>query len=206
MAVADTFDAMTTQRIYKEKKSKKEALQVILKGRGTLYCEDAVNAAVAVLADVQIDYNITQAPISKLETERFSYFYKDQLTQVYNSNYLDLVLAKNSYSHLYDTINLIFLNNFGAYNNEYGWNSGDEMLTLIAEKLNDLYPNALIFRIHGDDFVIFCKNSIDINAIQEFLQSIDLEHSSQKISLKENNINSLESLEKVLATKHNSTF
>lgn len=206
MAVADAFDAMTTQRIYKEKKTQKEALQVISDAKGTLFCEDAVKAALRVLGDVQIDHNITQVPISNLETERFSYFYKDQLTQAYNSNYLDLILAKNNYEHLFDTVNLIFLKNFGAYNSEHGWKRGDEMLKLTAAKLQNLYPNALTFRIHGDDFAVLRKSAIDINTVQEFMKSIDLAHSCQKISLKDSNIDSLESLEKYLTTQRHVYF
>jgi len=48
IAVVDSFDAMTTDRVYKKGKSKKEAFEEILKNRGTMYHPQVVDAFIAL--------------------------------------------------------------------------------------------------------------------------------------------------------------
>lgn len=48
IAVVDSFDAMTTDRVYKKGKSKKEAFEEILKNRGTMYDPQVVDAFIAL--------------------------------------------------------------------------------------------------------------------------------------------------------------
>ena len=44
IAVADVFDAMTSDRVYRNAKSRQEAYDEIIKGRGVLYCPTCVDA------------------------------------------------------------------------------------------------------------------------------------------------------------------
>ncbi|MCM3029419.1 MULTISPECIES: HD-GYP domain-containing protein [unclassified Niallia] len=48
IAVVDSFDAMTTDRVYKKGKSKKAAFEEILKNRGTMYHPQVVDAFIAL--------------------------------------------------------------------------------------------------------------------------------------------------------------
>jgi putative nucleotidyltransferase with HDIG domain len=67
MAVADSFDAMTTNRIYKPRKEIEESLIELNELSGKWYHPAVVNAASKVLADVTIDTSITQMGSSALE-------------------------------------------------------------------------------------------------------------------------------------------
>lgn len=204
MALCDTFDAMTTTRIYKEKKSIQEALNEIEKLSGIHFRKELVDAALICFKNLNIDKDIDQLPKSNLEKERFSYFYKDSLTEVYNEKYLDLVLSKNIYEQKYKKVNLVIIENFGKYNRKNGWIKGNDLLINLANKLAKSCNHRLTFRVHGNNFIVLglnkeCKKKLEKN-IQAHISQID-----EKIKIKirsfdiiKKEINSLTKLESYL--------
>ena len=179
MIVADAFDAMTTNRIYKVRKSVKEALSELVELSYKQFHPEVVEAALTALKDIEIDENITQLPKSKLEEERFAYFYKDTLSEAYNQNYLDVVLMKNSYDLEYKNIEVFLLKDFSKYNKNNGWKEGDKLLKNIASMLCEKLPQNLVFRVFGDDFVVVSKEKIELLDIQK---SLDILMENTKIS------------------------
>ncbi len=174
MAVSDTFDAMTTSRIYKNKKTIQEALYEIKNLIGKSFREDVVLSAIKVLDTITIDEDINQLPITQLEEARFSYFYKDQITQSYNASYFDLILSKNKYTKEFKYIDLIAVHNIDHINVKYGWEEGDKYLKHIAQNLSTLYPNSIVFRVYSDDFLIVSKDKISVD--KEKLNEIICKH------------------------------
>jgi len=172
MAIADTFDAMTTNRIYKGRKSVAEALEEIVSLGGTLYAKDAVKAAQKVLKNVKIDEDIDQLPHTDLEKERFSYFYKDMLTNLYNSKYLELTLVRNSFEKKYKYIHLFLLKNFTEYNKHNGWKSGNDMLQNVTNILTENSGDSSIFRVFGDDFLILSKEKNSQEKVKNLLDAL----------------------------------
>lgn len=175
MIVADAFDAMTTTRVYKPHLNLDEALAEIKKYNGTQFDPKIVECALTTLAKVKIDLGHTQFPVGEIEQERFVYFYKDQITGLYNQAYLELMLTQNTTTKIYKFINLISIHNFGAYNQKYTWSKGDELLKLFGNYLLNNFKNHLIFRIEGDDFIILCEKEMTIDCIEikKFLEKID---------------------------------
>lgn len=170
MIVADTFDAMTTSRIYKARKTNKEALDELISLKDKQFHSDIVDFAIVALKDIDIDESINQLPKTRLEEERFAYFYKDTLGVAYNQNYLDVVLMKNSYDKVYRYIDILYILNFSQYNKKFGWNSGDKLLHNIEIILSENYKNSLVFRIYGDDFAVLSKEKINFQTIIEPLE------------------------------------
>ena len=168
--IADSFDAMTTNRIYKARKSVKEAVEEIRKFSGAQFDPKVVEVAVKVLGEVVIDESVNQLPQTKLEEERFAYFYKDSITEAYNQNYLDVVLIKNMQQLFFRYMYVISLKKFSAYNKQYGWKSGDELLSLFADTLIEHCDEAYVFRIFGDDFVLLSNQESKVQIIQKILQ------------------------------------
>lgn len=154
MAVADSFDAMTTNRIYKPRKEVKESLIELNELSGTWYHPAVVNAALNVLADITIDTSITQMGTSALEEERLSYFFKDRLTKLYNEDYFTMTINGRSRHTKPNTVTMISLVDFHRYNKAYGWEKGNELISRFAEYLSQKLPQQLIFRVWGDRFVI----------------------------------------------------
>jgi len=172
MIVADAFDAMTTNRIYKGRKSISEALDEIQSLSGKQFHPDVVNAAGNVLKEVTIEQTISQLPKTALETERFSYFFKDIVSDTYNRIYLDIILKRNKHDKEYTCINIIYLHNFSAYNDLHGWHNGDKLLKNFASFLKKNYAKGLLFRVHGDDFILLDKEHLEIDAVA--INTLDL--------------------------------
>ncbi len=202
MIVADAFDAMTTSRIYKTQKSVDEAMYEIKNLSGIQFDPDVVKAALGVFENLKEVEYISQIPVTQIEQERFSYFFKDQLTATYNTHYLDFILNNNHVDRNYFSANAIYLHNFGEYNKKFGWSEGDEILYKLASKLKKMYESALIFRIHGDDFVILSKDelNIEIDSINQlpFLSKNNLYCSKQNIKIDPDKLSNLRDLEVLL--------
>lgn len=166
MIVADSFDAMTTNRIYKPRKSIEEALLTLKQQSGMQFHPVIVNVALKVLKDVKV-IDTTQIPTSELEERRMSYFFHDSLTGLYNEDYLLILL--NSSKYKFKTLNIIDIHNFSAYNQKHGWKEGNHLLQSIAELLANTYNSSTIIRYHGDDFIILDKEDLklDIEKIQK---------------------------------------
>ena len=172
MILADAFDAMTTNRIYKARKSVTEAIKEIQSLNKKQFHPEVVKSAVNVLENISIDKNIDQLPKTKIEKERFAYFYNDTLSQAYNQNYLDVILVKNSYEPIFKKMVIFLVNNFSQYNKKYGWGSGDKFLKEFADTLCIHLDNTLVFRVFGDDFVILSKEEINIDGVTKVLDKL----------------------------------
>ena len=158
MAVADCFDAMTTTRIYKGRKSLKEALEELSSIKGTKFRSDIIDATMIAFANVSLESSHSQRPTTPLEMERFSYFYKDSLTGAYTSAYLNFLFFEPDFGQ-YRQMWLINLGNIGHFNKVYGWAEGDNLLKRYAQMIQERYPNLPIIRFQGDDFIIFRKDN-----------------------------------------------
>lgn len=170
MAIADAFDAMTTGRIYKFKKTPEEAIKELKHLSGIWYDPKVVEIALEVLKTVDIDEHVTQEPKTFLEDERFAYFYKDSLTHLYNHQYLDFILQKNKKEQNLLCLTMVTIRNFTSYNRRYGWSEGDILLSRFSEFLESEFSNFQIFRIFGDDFALLSNThqEIDIDTINAF--------------------------------------
>jgi putative nucleotidyltransferase with HDIG domain len=186
MIVADAFDAMTTNRIYKPRKSVSEAIKELKEFSGTQFHPKVVEYAVDILKDVKVDTSIHQKPKTRIEKERFAYFYKDNLTGLYNEYYLDTIIS-NRFDDLKFQYRLdINLRGFSKLNHEQGWKKGDDVLKEYASfLLTKFSENDAVFRIQGDDFVILSNiaNKITQDELEiPLLQyQVNIEISTQKI-------------------------
>lgn len=163
MIVADAFDAMTTSRIYKARKTIPEALEELKEFSNIWYDAAIVEKAVTVLASVQIENLLKQEPRSQMDDERFAYFYKDSLTNLYNHFYLDFILQKNQEQPKFQCFNLLYIKNFTSFNQQYGWSEGDIWLREFADYLQSEFSDFIIFRIFGDDFALLHSRHRDID-------------------------------------------
>ena len=203
MTVADSFDAMTTNRIYKSKKNVVDALEELSELAGKQFHPEVVKAAIIALKDIEIEVTITQRPKSKIEKERFSYYYRDLVTGVYNMNYLEFVLTNNHAEEFnVRCINAFYLHDFNQYNRRNSWQDGNELLKEFAKKLDSISANDFVFRIHGDDFIVLNIEHFDIEDYKKDLEKvldgtgITIEY--KHFDIKEEEIKNIKDLEKML--------
>ena len=183
LTLADSFDAMTTDRIYKGRKTVAEALQEIEKLSGKQFNPDVVHAALKALKNIAIDEVHHQKPQNMLERERFSYFYKDALTGLYNETSLVKdIHTIGEYKHIL----WISLKGFHNFNKTMGWDAGDELLIEIAAILKKTFKKeSLLYRFYGDNFLVFSNDSEGITKVRELFKKL-LESQKVKIDMKVN--------------------
>jgi putative nucleotidyltransferase with HDIG domain len=174
MALADAFDAMTSNRIYKPRKSVNEALEEIRSFSGTQFHPRVAEAALKALETIRLE-DTHQLPENQLEQKRFSYFFQDALTELYNESYLQVLLADENRE--FNILHLLDLQNFSSFNKSRGWHEGDHFLQAFAKHLEKLYPDSLIFRFHGDDFVLMSSTKLEIDP--DVLNGFEFVKSSQ---------------------------
>ncbi len=122
----------------------------------------------------------------------------DSLTGVgnrvlYNKDILDFDEEKPlNFSCIYIDVNELHL-----CNNKYGHAAGDEMLIYIANTLSEVFYGQKVYRMGGDEFLVFCKNSNQgevekgINLVKEQLKLREY-HIASGISYRSQNTNTKE--------------
>ncbi|MBC8209035.1 MAG: diguanylate cyclase, partial [Desulfobulbaceae bacterium] len=160
---ADAFDAMTTNRIYKPRKEIGAALAELSELSGSQFHPATVQAALKVLQDIRPPSTITQLPETDLEKRRFSYFFNDKLTGLYNEDYLQILLQNNREGFEFHCLHSLHLKNLQDYNKRKGWEAGDQLCLSFANYLSKRYPDSMLFRAYGNDFVIVSREHQTIN-------------------------------------------
>ncbi|WP_434693720.1 diguanylate cyclase [Hungatella sp. SB206] len=177
VALADVYDALTSERCYKKAYSHEEALKMILEGQCgafnpiLLRClqeiADTLESELMDISSEQETENI-QNIRNKIDYDRlFSYekytflsrkqkdlqlLYIDSLTSVYNRRYYD--------EHFQDADDIqamviIDVDNFKYINDNYGRDAGDIVLQRIAQTvLSCVRKTDAVIRYGGDEFVI----------------------------------------------------
>lgn len=201
ITVADTFDAITTNRAYKKASSKTEAIEILLCERGSQFNPSIVDIAIDIFSTVEIESDLSQTSSNMLEDMRFSYYFRDQLTGYYNINYLKFILAhRENYTEIYAYhVNCI---NFSAYNKKHGWKQGDKFLQSIADTIASAYPKSFIIRIFGDKFLILYLNEhseFDIHVLDSILEGQDIKIDFNHISITEEDITTIDKLEDIIS-------
>ncbi|MDQ1268586.1 MAG: hypothetical protein QG560_1229 [Campylobacterota bacterium] len=202
MMVADAFDAMTTNRIYKHKKSVNDALSEIESLSKLSYHPDVVSGTLKALSNIDISDEINQNPTTAIEEHRFAYFYKDAVTELYNIKFLETVLLGKNRCMKYERMAIVSLHKFDMYNKKHGWEAGDKALREFAALLVELFNGALIFRARANDFIILLKDDFTMKSqkdeIEEFAKEGELEFSFNIYNLEKDKINSYDDLKKFL--------
>lgn len=198
LILSDAFDAMTTNRIYKIKKDVEYAINELKKFSGRQFHPDVVKNAIKVFSTIELPKEIAQLPKTDIEKERFSYFFRDQITDAYNSDYLNFILEHNILENEFCCIYKVDLHNFSAYNKKYGWNKGDIFLNDFVKYLKQTFLDFTIFRIHGDDFILISRKKvkIDFTKITELplLKENSITISEEFIDLEKNGIEKFKKL------------
>ncbi|MBW6521703.1 MAG: PhnD/SsuA/transferrin family substrate-binding protein [Desulfoarculaceae bacterium] len=205
LTVADAFDAMTTNRIYKARKSVPEALAELDSLSGSQFRPEVVAAAIKALKDTTIPATITQTPTTDIEKKRFSYFFNDKLTGLFNEDYLRIFLQNNQNLLEYSCLHILSLQNVVEYNKRQGWELGNLFFQDFAAELQAHYPKALIFRAYGNDFAILTRKHFDLpgNTFDSFasIAGSEITVNSQHIDLKQNQAYIFDKLEKMEITR-----
>lgn len=194
MTISDSFDAMTTNRVYKPRMKIKDAIKELEKGAGTHFDPEIIPYAVAYFSTLDsIDANLA-LPEDSISRHRFAYFFKDSLTNVYNGAYLDVFLIENFDKKLYNKCWIADIHNLHQYNKKYSWEQGDKVLQELASNLIEIYKSTMIFRIHGDKFIVLLRNDMEFSCIETIELPENVYVTLKEISLIDKKISSYKDL------------
>jgi GGDEF domain-containing protein len=178
LAIADAFDAMTTDRAYRPRKTHKEAVTEVWLLKEKQFDPYIADIACTVLDSCAIAAPPVHTPFfsNPEDLNRLAYFYKDSLTGLLNDTFFDLCLKHrndNNFKYCY----YIEINHMHSYNRRWGWKAGDLILMIASQRLKQAFPDLYIFRIHGDAFAILSHEFFPLNQnvfCNMFLMDIDM--------------------------------
>ena len=121
---------------------------------GSLYLAVLIAVGLLLLYAAFITLVMTQANrmIRKLGME-------DQTTQLPNRNAYDS-FVKEGRDKTFAAISCVFtdVNGLHEMNNAHGHDAGDQLLRCVADALKEAFKGQRVFRIGGDEFVVFAEN------------------------------------------------
>jgi len=167
MMVADAFDAMTTNRNLKKRKSTEEALEELQKSSFIQFHPEVVEVVAKTVSKITLDDDIFKLQKDEPEKENSTYFYKDQITGAYNHTFLEMMLTKCQREHVPCHLLRVSIDDIASYDKEFGWSKGDMLLTEVSSHLQNNFNECKIFRVYEDKFLLLSSSDIDARE-QEF--------------------------------------
>jgi len=178
LAVADSFDAMTSDRIYRAGIPKTQAIAELRKLAGKHYDPEVVENALYILLNEEPpppeDF-ISSEFLNIVEERRLDYYLRDSLTGVFNRNALELAykIARERFKQpMAFTVDIKELRNINV---KEGWEKGDRILKKMVELLQSKLKDAVLVRYSGDNFLIFFPEEESVKrAVEEIEETIGI--------------------------------
>lgn len=177
IGIADAYDAMSSNRVYRKRFSDEKILEEIEKCKGSQFDPDIADAFIRLLKEKRLqdlspdhievkqgkDDDVTESLSindlqEALEKKRDDKSLLEQLGQPKNIESIIAQELKKGDGCLF----LIDLDNIGAVNEKYGFHRGDYYLSIIAQTLLDYKEKLHISRIDGDEFLCYLPDAASI--------------------------------------------
>lgn len=194
LCIADSYDAITSDRIYRKKKSKEEAIKEISRCLGTQFdpiigkifidmlregyplSSDKDNFSDTTLIEDNITYEssmLLSKIISEYTSDIKSSATTDPLTRLYNRSFMEDSISEMLIQETAGAMFIIDMDNFKHINDNYGHIVGDQTLKLLAGTLiNCIRENDLAGRLGGDEFMLFIKDNTDKKSLSSIAENI----------------------------------
>ena len=95
----------------------------------------------------------------------------DDLTSLYNRRYFYKYVSTKEVMHKPLSVFYIDLDNFKKINDQYGHQTGDDLLHKVARLLEKVFHDGLSFRFGGDEFVCILQDSRTQEALSEYAEN-----------------------------------
>ena len=189
IGIADAFDAMTSNRIYRRKLALPKVREEFRKGRGSQFDPQLTDLFLDMLEeqsnvsdessifwddDKEVENNallnkvLTEYPIDK-QNEAVA----DALTGLYNRNYAEFKIGRLIEDGHFGALLMIDIDNFKQINDTFGHIAGDKTLLIFAETLRaTTKPEDVLCRLHGDEFIVFLTDVFERREVAREAQNI----------------------------------
>lgn len=172
IGIADAYDAMSSNRVYRKRFSDEKILEEIEKCKGTQFDPDVADAFIRLLREKRLNNLSPDVVEEKKKADASSEVmsiddWQDTLEEKNNEKSLleRLGQPKNMEAIIVQELKtgdgcffLIDLDNIGMVNEKYGFHRGDYYLSIIAQTLIDYKEKLYVSRIDGDEFLCYLPN------------------------------------------------
>ena len=169
IAVADAYDAMTSNRVYRRHLDAERVLAELEKGRGSQFdpaiCDALLKMIrekrITVISEVEESKEVKQASkiltriIDKAEETAMEDLHYDELTQTLVRENGFRVIQNEIAKEGKGSVFVMDLDHFRRVNEREGFVTGDKYLSRFASELRGLFPEATICRYGADEFVAY---------------------------------------------------
>lgn len=196
IAVADAFDAMTSNRVYRKQLDLDYVIEELKRCSGTQFDPDMAKALVTLLEDKRLkpignDDSENLSDVSKIlsrviEKDEEKYKVKtdsDELTGLLGRNYGEQMI-RDLIESSKGTLIVLDVDHFRKINGEAGYLLGDVILRALARCLENIKNEKILARYGGDEFVMFLPNLIDKEEVAEILDALYEEVKIERKQLK----------------------
>ena len=189
IGIADAYDAMTSNRIYRHKLNQEKVINEFEKGRGSQFDPKLTDLFLEMLRggfdltkerrslswddDLASDSSALSVGLTEYKADIQHKSFIDSLTGLYTRNYAEARIGKLlSEAHL-GTLMMIDMDNFKRINDTLGHILGDNMLKMFAETLKaNTSPEDVVCRLGGDEFAVFLTDMTDRQEVAKNTQNI----------------------------------
>ncbi|MFQ9933715.1 MAG: HD domain-containing phosphohydrolase [Lachnospiraceae bacterium] len=169
ICIADSYDAMSSNRIYRKRFSDEKILEELEKCKGTQFDPEIADAFIKLIEHKKLeslspDMAETEQTDTSLHEEIVKYqAEKNILYEFKNHQQIEHeILQELSKSD--GCMLLIDIDNIDDINKKYGYHRGDYYISIVAETLIHYDDHILVSRIGGDEFLCFIP---DISSLIE---------------------------------------
>lgn len=169
IGLVDSYDAMTSNRVYRGRLQDEAVMNELRKGKGTQWDPDLVDIFIELIEEGALEKNWMAEeelalPIFNSEKIYGSVMSNQSILDA-PTDYLTGLLSKRKGEHEIEAalrvrggcLMLIDLDNFKQINEEHGHLAGDFALKLTADVLKDVCSNYILCRSGGDEFIFFVE-------------------------------------------------
>lgn len=198
VAVADSYDAMSSQRIYRNQLPPEKIIQELENNKGTQFDPEITDIFLKLLSEDRIHVKEdhlsitenTQIPEAEIE---MSQFISDIMSTIRtqktkeNLDFLTGLPTRNKgeqaiaqlMKHHSGCLVFMDMDNLKTINDIYGHKAGDRVLKLLGNLLLEYSSECLVCRLGGDEFLLFMPDA-DQNSITEVITAIFKKFNTRK--------------------------
>lgn len=172
IAVADAYDAMTSNRVYRKRLSEEKVTEELRNGKGKQFDPDVTDALLKLIEEKRLQEiseenkeeqelkdatRILSRVMEKHEKQIVEGMQLDELTAVYNRSCGEKLICE-ALEKSKGCLMLFNLDHFRKVNDTNGFVGGDIFLKVTAECIKAIKKDMLISRFGGDEFVVYMRN------------------------------------------------
>jgi diguanylate cyclase (GGDEF)-like protein/putative nucleotidyltransferase with HDIG domain len=186
VGIADAYDAMTSNRVYRPKLSDEKVLEELERGKGRQFDPDLAQMLIQMIKEgfsrenLQKEHTALNECYSEVNSTSYvkllhenaarskESFLADPLTGLYSCNYVEQMVARLIREGHTGTLLVMDIDNFKRINDSYGHIAGDNTLRIFAKILKrHSRETDIVGRIGGDEFVVFFVDVVDREIITQ---------------------------------------